>query len=132
MAARARGVRVEVIVPLINDSRIGRGAARSRWGKLLEAGVEIHLYEPSLYHCKLMIVDDVFVSLGSINFDNRSFTINDEISASFLDRRVAASHRRMFERDISRSRRVTFEEFQNRPFYIKVADHFAGLFRSQL
>jgi len=55
-----------------------------------------------------------------------------DISASFLEPRVAAAHRGMFENDISRCRRFTFEEFQNRPFYIKAVDHFARLFRSQL
>ena len=130
--ARRRGVRVRIVVPGINDSRFGRAASRSRWGPLLKAGVEIYRYQPAMYHAKTMAVDDYFVTIGSANFDNRSFTINDEISASFLEPRVAAAHRRMFEKDISRSHRVTFEEFQNRPFYIKAADRFAGLFRSQL
>lgn len=130
--ARQRGVRVRVVVPAINDSRFGRAASRSRWGPLLEAGVEIYRYLPAMYHPKTMAVDDHFITIGSANFDNRSFSINDEISASFLEPRVAAAHRRMFENDISRSSRLTLEEFQNRPFYIKAADQFAGLFRSQL
>lgn len=130
--ARQRGVRVRIVVPAINDSRFGRAASRSRWGKLLEAGAEFYLYQPAMYHPKTMAVDDHFVTIGSANFDNRSFSINDEISASFLEPRVAEAHRRMFEKDISRSTRLTFEEFKSRPFYIKAADHFAGLFRSQL
>ena len=130
--ARQRGVRVRIVVPAINDSRFGRAASRSRWGRLLEAGVEFYLYQPAMYHPKTMAVDDHFVTIGSANFDNRSFSINDEISASFLEPRVAAAHRRMFENDISRSARLTLEDFQNRPFYIKAADHLAGLFRSQL
>ena len=130
--ARKRGVRVRVVAPAINDSRFGRAASRSRWGRLLEAGVEFYLFQPAMFHPKTMVVDDLLVTIGSANFDNRSFSINDEITANLLDRGVAASHRKMFERDIKRSHQLTFEEFKNRPFYVKAADHFAGLFRSQL
>jgi len=132
LAARARGVRIEVIVPFINDSRIGRGAARSRWGKLLEAGVEFHLYQPSLYHCKLMIVDDVFTTIGSINFDNRSFALNDEANINVLDASVARAFLKGFNADLARSQPLTLEAFRDRPFYIKIGDHLAGLLRSQL
>lgn len=130
--ARKRGVRVRVVAPAINDSRFGRAASRSRWGRLLEAGVEFYLFQPAMFHPKTMVVDDLLVTIGSANFDNRSFSINDEVTANFLDRGVAASHRKMFERDIKRSHQLTFEEFKNRPFYIKLADHAAGMFRSQL
>jgi len=132
LQARKRGVRVRVVAPAINDSRFGRAASRSRWGRLLEAGVEFYLFQPAMFHPKTMVVDDLLVTIGSANFDNRSFSINDEITANFLDRGVAASHRKMFERDIQRSRQLTFEEFKSRPFYIKLADHAAGMFRSQL
>lgn len=132
LQARKRGVRIRIVAPAINDSRFGRAASRSRWGRLLEAGVEFYLYQPAMYHAKTMVVDDFLVAIGSANFDNRSFSINDEIMANLLDRGVAAKHRTMFERDVSRSRALSFEEFKSRPFYIKAADHFAGLFRSQL
>ncbi|MEO5958981.1 MAG: phospholipase D-like domain-containing protein [Opitutaceae bacterium] len=132
LAARKRGVRIRAIVPAINDSRFGRAASRSRWGELLEAGVEFHQYLPAMYHCKTMVVDGVFVTIGSANFDNRSFTINDEVTLNVLDRGVAADHLRMFEQDLRRSKPLTLEEFKARPFYIKAADHIAGMFRSQL
>ena len=132
LQARQRGARVRIVVPAINDSRFGRAASRSRWGRLLQAGVELYLYQPAMYHPKTMAVDDLLVTIGSVNFDNRSFSINDEITASFLDTAVGAAHLRMFEKDISRAHRLTLEEFRNRPLYIKAADHFAGLFRSQL
>src|SRR5262249_29760481 len=85
VAASQRGVAIDVIVPWRNDSRFGRAAARSRWGPLLAAGVRFHQFLPALYHCKVMIVDDVLVSVGSINFDNRSFSINDEVNINVLD-----------------------------------------------
>ncbi len=87
--ARKRGVEVDVIIPAHNDSSFGRAASRSRWGKLLAAGVRFHQYEPAMYHCKMMIVDDLFLTIGSVNFDNRSFGINDEVAVNTLDAGVA-------------------------------------------
>ncbi len=131
IAARERGVRIRVIVPAINDSRIGRAASRSRWGPLLAAGVEFHLYQPAMFHVKSMIVDRVLVTIGSANFDNRSFAINDEITLNVLDPAAAAEHHRIFEADLERSVPLTLEEFEARPLYIKATDHLAGLLRSQ-
>jgi cardiolipin synthase len=130
--ARARGVEVEVIVPELNDSKIGRAASRSRWGKLLAAGVKFHRYQPAMYHCKVMVVDDFFVTIGSVNFDNRSFGINDEVSVNVLDARVAAQALALFEQDRAASQPLTLEEFRARPVWLKLCDHLAGLLRSQL
>lgn len=132
LEARQRGVHIRVIVPAINDSRFGRAAARSRWDELLAAGVEFYLYEPAMLHSKTMAVDDTFVTVGSVNFDNRSFSINDEISLNVVNTRLASAHRRMFEHDLTESRPYTVEEHQSRPRYIKLLDRFCGLFRSQL
>jgi cardiolipin synthase len=132
VAARKRGVHVRVIVPAINDSRFGRAASRSRWGPLLAAGVEFYEYEPAMYHCKTMTVDGTLVTVGSSNFDNRSFAINDEVTLNVLDPGIAAAHRKMFENDIKRSRPLTRDEYESRPWYVKAADNFCGLFRSQL
>jgi cardiolipin synthase len=132
LAARARGVDVEVVIPAINDSRFGRAASRSRWGKLLEAGVKFYRYQPAMYHAKVMIVDDAFVTIGSVNFDNRSFAINDEVNVNILDADVAAQHVKIFEADRAKSEPLLREEFEARPFYQKLVDHFCGIFRSQL
>jgi cardiolipin synthase len=132
LAARQRGIAVDVIVPAINDSRFGRAASRSRWGKLLAAGVTMHEYLPAMYHCKVMIVDDVFSTVGSVNFDNRSFAINDEIAVNIIDRRATRDLLKSFNDDLKRSRPLTREVFEARPWYVKAADHFCGMFRSQL
>ncbi len=132
LAARKRGVRVQVIIPAHNDSRFGRAASRSRWGKLLEGGIEFYAYEPAMYHCKIMTVDDFFLTIGSVNFDNRSFGINDEVNVNVLDPEVARAGRRMFEDDLRHSHALTLEEFRARPAWQKLVDHFCGLFRSQL
>lgn len=132
LAARARGVRIEVVVPAHNDSSFGRAASRSRWGRLLAAGVEFHRYEPAMYHCKVMIVDDVFVTIGSVNFDNRSFGINDEVNVNLLDPALARTASRIFAADRRQSSPLGLEEFRRRPWWQKLIDHFCGLFRSQL
>jgi cardiolipin synthase len=131
LEARARGVRVRIIVPAINDSRFGRAASRSRWGRLLAAGVEFYLFNPAMYHPKTMVVDDVYVTIGSANFDNRSFSLNDEVSLDVLDKEVAAENLKYFARDLKDSKQLTREEFEARPLYIKLLDHLCGMFRSQ-
>jgi cardiolipin synthase len=130
--AHQRGVKIDVIVPLKNDSRFGRAAARSRWGKLLAAGVNFYQFEPCMYHCKIMIVDDIYTTMGSINFDNRSFSINDEANINIIDAGVAADFIKSFNDDLAHSKPLTLQEFRDRPFYIKIADHIAGTLRSQL
>lgn len=130
LAARERGVRIEIIVPAKSDSRFGLAVARSRWGRLLEAGVEFHEYQPSLYHCKMMIVDDVYLTLGSVNFDNRSFSINDEVNISVIDRDTVRRFQQSFTDDLTSSQPLTLERFRARPLHIKLTDHFCGLFRA--
>lgn len=132
LEARQRGVDVEVIIPEHNDSRFGRAASRSRWGKLLAAGVKFYRYKPAMYHCKMMIVDDLFLTIGSVNFDNRSFGINDEVNVNTLDPEVARQGLALFEQDKRASDPLTLEEFRDRPWWQKFLDHFCGLFRSQL
>src|SRR5690606_1036301 len=81
IAARKRGVRVRVLLPGEHiDSDAVRLSSKAGWGELLEAGIEIHEYQPTMLHVKLLIVDGELVSLGSTNFDIRSFRLNDEAS----------------------------------------------------
>lgn len=129
IAARKRCVKIDVIVPAKNDSAFGRAASRSRWGRLLEAGVEFHRFTPSLYHCKVMIVDGTFLTLGSVNFDNRSFSINDEVNINVIDAATARAFEKSFNDDLAHSTPYPLEEFRARPFYTKIVDKFCGLFR---
>lgn len=133
VAARKRGVRVEVIVPGKEiDTELVRKASRSRWGDLLEAGVEILEFQPTMYHCKVMIVDDLWVSVGSTNFDNRSFRLNDEANLNVLDESFARKQSAIFEDDKSRARQITFAEWKSRPRGERMAEWMAGLLRHQL
>jgi cardiolipin synthase len=133
IAARGRGVTVELILPGTKiDAEIVRQASRARWGDLLDAGVEIYEYQPTMYHCKVMIVDDVWVSVGSTNFDNRSFRLNDEANLNIYDPAFARTQIAAFEADKTRARKVTREEWERRPWTEKLAERVAGLLRSQL
>jgi cardiolipin synthase A/B len=79
IAAIGRGVKVRIIVPGENiDSAVVRKASRADWGELLEVGAEMYEFQPAMFHCKALIVDSKLVSVGSTNFDNRSFRLNDE------------------------------------------------------
>ena len=133
VSARKRGVTIQLIVPGTKiDTELTRKASRSRWGKLLEAGVEFYEYQPTMYHCKVMIVDGLWVSVGSTNFDSRSFRLNDEANLNVLDPDFAAEQIRVFEEDKKKSKRMTFDAWKDRPFWEKVTERVAGLLRSQL
>ena len=133
VAARARGVSIQVIVPGEHiDATVTRRASRSRWGPLLEAGVEIFEYQPTMFHCKVMVVDGLWVSVGSTNFDNRSFRLNDEANLNVLDEDFADSQIRTFEEDLRHARRISLEEWKKRPLTEKAMELAAGLLRSQL
>ena len=113
VAARRRGVDVEIIVPgKIGDAAVVRRASRAKWGPLLEAGVKIYEYQPTMYHMKVMIVDDDWVSVGSTNFDNRSFRLNDEANLNVFDEEFARAQAEVFAADRARSRQVTLEEWR--------------------
>jgi cardiolipin synthase A/B len=133
VAARARGVRVQLIVPgAVTDSAVVRRASRSTWGELLRAGVEIYEYQPTFFHVKVMTVDGLWVSVGSTNFDTRSFSTNDEANLNIYDRAFAQAQEKIFAADLARSRRVTLEEWERRPLLERLWEHASGLLSSQL
>jgi cardiolipin synthase len=133
VSARKRGVRIEIIVPgPVMDARLVQRASRSLWGALLDAGVDIYEYQPTMYHCKVLIVDDAWVSVGSTNFDDRSFRLNDEANLNVYDATFAGEQGKAFERDKGESRLMTRAEFKNRSAIGKLFDSLAGIFRRQL
>ncbi|MEO7850876.1 MAG: phospholipase D-like domain-containing protein [Rubrivivax sp.] len=131
--AMKRGVKLRVVVPGEHiDSDLVRSASRARWGPLLEAGALIAEYQPTMYHCKVLIVDGLLVSIGSTNFDNRSFRLNDEASLNVLDDEFAAEQTKTFEADLASSRPISLEQWRNRPLREKLTEQVASLFGSQL
>src|SRR4051812_16977342 len=131
--ALRRGVKVQIIVPgPITDAQLVQSASRSQWGVLLQLGAEIYEYQPTMYHCKVLVVDGLWTSVGSTNFDNRSFRLNDEANLNVYDEALATRQIADFNDDLKRSRRVTYEEWRDRPLTTKLWEHTAALLNAQL
>jgi cardiolipin synthase len=131
--ARKRGVAVDVIVPnSLTDVPIVRKGSRHFWGELLEAGVRIYEFQPTMYHPKLLIVDDVWASFGSTNLDERSLRLNDEASLNVYGRDFAQTQIDLFNEDLRRSRQISLAEWQARPLTEKVTDWLASKLHTQL
>lgn len=114
--AAGRGVRIRVMVPgRHNNHPIARLASRRRYGKLLQAGIEIHEYQPGMIHSKLLVVDEAWVVTGSTNFDNRSFGLNDEVNLAVQDPPLAAQAMELFATDLRACQAMTLEDWQRRP-----------------
>lgn len=132
-SALDRGVRLRIIVPGKHiDAEVVRQASRADWGELLEAGAEIHEYQPTMFHCKTLIVDSQLVSVGSTNFDNRSFRVNDEANLNVYDKQFAERLEDVFEADLGRTTRITFEMWKKRPLHHKLMEKVSSLLSSQL
>lgn len=131
--ARRRGVRIRILVPDKHiDSETVRIASKRAWGPLLESGVEIHEYDPTMLHCKMLIFDGTMVSVGSTNFDMRSFELNDEASLNVYDDAFAADMTHVFEQDLAAANSYSYEQWQRRPWTQKLAERILIPIRSQL
>lgn len=131
--ARRRGVSVEVMTQGEHgDSWLAQTASTSVWGELLEVGVEIWRFDPTLYHTKVLIVDDMFTSIGSTNFDNRSFLFNEENNVNVMDRGFALNMLEQFERDKTRASSISYEQWRERPWYQKLLELFSSFLKSQV
>ena len=133
MEAIQRGVRLRIVVPGEHiDSETVRQASRATWGPLLAAGAVIAEYKPTMYHCKVMIVDGLLVSVGSTNFDNRSFRLNDEATLNVVDAGFAQVQTATFEADLALSHRVTHAAWLARPWRERLGETLASLLNTQL
>jgi len=133
IAARHRGVRIRVLMPGDNtDSDAARLASKAGWGPLLLADVEMYEYGPTMFHNKMMIVDRELVSVGSTNFDLRSFQLNDEASLNIYDREFAAHMTAVFEADLEKTERYDYAKWEARSWKEKFAEVFIIPIRSQL
>jgi len=133
ISAMKRGVRVRLILPGKHiDAEFVRSASRASWGPLLQAGALIYEYQPTMYHVKLLIVDGVWSSVGSTNFDARSFRLNDEANLNVYDEPFAQMQTDSFNADLAKSRRISYEQWKARPWQEKLKERAAALFSSQL
>ena len=131
--ALKRGVKLRVVVPGKHiDSDAVRHASRATWGPLLSAGAVIAEYKPTMYHCKVLIVDGLLTSVGSTNFDNRSFQLNDEATLNIVDQAFASAQTATFEADLALAHRVTHAEWLARPARERFFEWLATLIGAQL
>jgi len=129
-----RGVDVKIMVPAddATDNAIVQHASHHHFGTLLKRGVKVFEYKPTLLHQKVIVVDGVWSSVGSTNFDDRSFQLNDEVNIGLVDPLIAAQLKSAFQADLRHARQRHFEEWQNRSLWHKFVDGLAYLGRSQL
>jgi cardiolipin synthase len=129
-----RGVDVRIMLPSADviDTPVVQHASHHHFGDLLECGVRIFEYQKTLLHQKIMIVDQWWSCVGSTNFDDRSFMLNDEVSVGFTDPKIARQLREAWENDLRDCREVHFNEWRNRPWPHKLLDGTAFLSRREL
>jgi cardiolipin synthase len=133
VGARERGVRIRVLLPGKQiDSETARIASKRGWGPLLRSGAQIHVYQPTMLHCKMLIFDEYMVSVGSTNFDMRSFELNDEASLNVYDSQFARQMTDVFERDLKSSTLYTYAHWRSRAWPEKAAEIILIPIRSQL
>jgi cardiolipin synthase len=131
-AIKERGVQLKIIVPgKHNDHLLTRRSSRRLYGEILEAGGEIFEYQPSMIHAKILIVDGLWSVVGSTNFDNRSFGLNDEVNLAARDPKLAARLTQDFMADLQKSRRITYEEWRRRPVWERAHESFGALLERQ-
>lgn len=127
MAAARRGVDVELILPANSPAPMTFEAGRFHYTELLGAGVKIYERQYVLLHAKTMVVDGVWATVGSSNFDWRSFLHNEELNALILDRDFADRMETLFFHDRRHSNAITMAKWQHRPVWERVRESFAGL-----
>lgn len=134
LEAVKRGVEVRVMIPATtaSDAPVVQHASHHHYGTLLGGGVRIFDYQQTLLHQKLIVIDGCWAAIGSANFDDRSFEVNDEICLMTYDEKVALELEAIFEHDRKLTKEVDFDSWQKRPFPHKLKDFFAFLFNEQM
>lgn len=128
-----RGVEVTLLVPGPHtDSPAVAAASKTYYRDLLEGGVSIHEYQPTMIHTKSVTVDDQCAILGSPNFDARSFSLNYEEALVAFDGDLVATLQKSFSEDLSHARRITLEDVEAWSLYQRVRNRMARLLRAQL
>lgn len=129
-----RGVEVRVMIPATeaSDSPLVQHASHHHYGTLLKGGVKLYDYQPTLLHQKVITVDSCWAAVGSTNFDDRSFEVNDEVSLVICEEQIAQELERIFDEDRMNAVEVHLDAWKKRPWMHKVKDLAAFLFNEQL
>ena len=130
--AVARGVTVTILVPgRAADHMMTRSTSRGGYGPLLRAGAEVYEYQPAMIHAKILIVDELWAVVGSTNFDNRSFGINDEVNLAVRDKTLAARLQCDMTQDLAMSRHIGLAEWNQRAFVERGLEVLGWIFERQ-
>jgi len=121
------GVRVKLLLPENSDTPFVHSASLTFIQELLESDIEVYLYQKGVVHSKLMVIDEEVSTVGSANMDYRSFDNNAELNAFFFDEGVAKELKQYFEEDLENARKVTLEEWGDRPWWLKLMGSVARL-----
>lgn len=132
LGAAHRGVQVVALLPGPIDNNIVRQASRRELGRLLQAGITIYEYRAALLHSKTMVVDGTWATIGSTNFDNRSFALNEELNLSIFNRDIASRFERIFKDDLTRSHQITYRQWKRRGIAARVMELLSLPLRDQL
>jgi cardiolipin synthase len=128
-----RGVDVRLLLPGVNnDQPLTKSAGRAAYGRMLEGGVKIFEYQPTMIHTKSMVVDGLFSMFGSSNLDSRSSEINEELDVVVYDEKFGREAEAVFEKDMRQSREYTLEDFKKRSWWERTSEWLMLPFRSQL
>jgi cardiolipin synthase len=128
-----RGVKVHLMVPgKHTDSPFVRRAGCNLYTALLEAGVRLYEFEPTLLHQKIVVIDQIWSHVGSTNFDARSLALNEEVGVGILDAGVAAELNAAFNEDLRRCTELKLEQWRRRPALDRAYERFAYLLHEQL
>jgi cardiolipin synthase len=120
--AVGRGVRVVILLPGKIDHNIVRQASRADYGRMLRAGIEMYEYQAALLHAKTMVIDGVWSTIGSTNFDQQSFARSDELNLVVYDPVLARRMEQVFRNDLAHATRVTYEAWQNRGAWNRIQE----------
>jgi cardiolipin synthase len=127
--ARKRGVTIRVLVESDStDHKSVKYASRDAYDDMLDGGIQIYEYQPTMMHTKTMVVDGVLNIFGSANFDNRSLELNDEVNVAVFSRRLAARFLQDFDRDLRVSQKLSLETWRERPYMDRVHEYFWSFF----
>jgi cardiolipin synthase len=131
-AVKERGVEVTILCPgKHSDHYLTRRSSRRLYGELLKAGAKIYEYQPAMLHAKVLTIDGTWSIVGSSNFDNRSFGLNDEINVAILDRDVAARLEEDFQRDLRTSSEISYQRWTDRSLFDRGAEWLGWLIERQ-
>src|SRR5215203_4402840 len=131
--AAERGVHMRILVPGSHiDKQFVRTAGRAAYDQLIDAGIEIYEYCPTMLHAKTLTVDEIWSSVGSVNFDNRSFQLHDEVTLCAQSERFAGQLHEVFEKDLEASERIEPDGWRERPITQRARENVTKYARREL